>query len=344
MAADHLPPVTRLAIKALVFAIAVALPIRASVPIQNLGSNYFEIDPGAVTASYSQTWDALYLGGGFAFADTIGGIFVSFATPISLDLRSFPSLGLKMQLTSGPSFSAPFTLQFFDPSFQILNSFSGTTSSVSTNTSVAWLSLEDTAISSLANVSGLQFTWDDAQSGSSSSTIIHALVGAEPEGYFVVRSPGGFRFITTATTDNPSPSPDSLSSTNGAILPAGASAWQALSDSNAKTDVSTIDHREVLKKVSGLPLSAWRYKHESGRDHLGPMAQDFRAVFGLGFDDKHISTVDTDGVALSALKGLIEELRERKQRSAEQARRLTELKAELHTLTEKVCSGLPPSE
>jgi len=344
MATQSLPPARCLAAGALLFVIAVALPVRASIPIQNLGSNYFEIDPGAVTADYSQTGDALILAGGFTLGDTIGGIFGSFATPISLDLRSFPSLGLQMQLASGPSFNAPFTVQFFDANFQILNSFSGTTSSLSTNSSVVWLSLDDTVISSLTQVSGLQFTWDDGQSESSSSTTIHALVGAEPEGYFVARSPGGFRFITTATTNDLSPSPDFLSSTNGTTLPAGASAWQALSDSNAKTDITMIDHREVLKKVSGLPLTAWSYKHETGRDYLGPMAQDFRSAFGLGFDDKHISTLDTDGVALSALKGLIEELRERKERSAEQARRLAELEAELHELSERARSDLPPAE
>jgi len=34
------------------------------------------------------------------------------------------------------------------------------------------------------------------------------------------------------------------------------------------------------------------------------MAQDFRAAFGLGEDDKHISTVDADGVALAAIQEL----------------------------------------
>ena len=33
------------------------------------------------------------------------------------------------------------------------------------------------------------------------------------------------------------------------------------------------------------------------------MAQDFHAAFGVGADDKRISTVDTDGVALAALQG-----------------------------------------
>ena len=332
MATKSLPPARRLAAAALLFVIAVALPVRASIPIQNLGSNYFEVDPDAVTATYSQTADTLNLAGGFSLGDTVGGIFGSFATPITLDLTSFPSFGLQMQLASGPSFDAPFTVQFFDPNFQILNKFSGTTSSLSTNSSVVWLSLEDTTIASLTNVGGLQFTWEAGQSGSSSSTTIRSLVGAEQGGYFVARSPGGFRLLTSTNTQM------------GMQLLPGQSAWAVLSDSNAKTDITAVDHREVLREVTALPVTEWHYKHDPNRRYVGPMAQDFRAAFGLGFDETHISTLDTDGVTLSALKGLIEELRERKERSAEQARRLAELDAELRALSEQIRSNLPPAE
>jgi hypothetical protein len=36
------------------------------------------------------------------------------------------------------------------------------------------------------------------------------------------------------------------------------------------------------------------------------MAQDFYAAFGLGEDDKHINTLDPDGIALAAIKALNE--------------------------------------
>ncbi len=39
---------------------------------------------------------------------------------------------------------------------------------------------------------------------------------------------------------------------------------------------------------------------------MGPMAQDFRAAFGLGVNDTSIVTVDADGVALAAIQGLNE--------------------------------------
>jgi hypothetical protein len=37
---------------------------------------------------------------------------------------------------------------------------------------------------------------------------------------------------------------------------------------------------------------------------MGPTAQDFSAAFGLGAEDRHINTIDADGVALAASQGL----------------------------------------
>jgi trimeric autotransporter adhesin len=38
--------------------------------------------------------------------------------------------------------------------------------------------------------------------------------------------------------------------------------------------------------------------------HLGPMAQDFHARFGLGDDDRTYNSVDAHGVALAAIQAL----------------------------------------
>jgi regulator of replication initiation timing len=45
---------------------------------------------------------------------------------------------------------------------------------------------------------------------------------------------------------------------------------------------------------------------------MGPTAQEFYAAFGLGEDDKHITTVDADGVALAAIQGLHQLVKELK--------------------------------
>ena len=50
-----------------------------------------------------------------------------------------------------------------------------------------------------------------------------------------------------------------------------------------------------MASVAALPLSTWSYKsQDKSVRHLGPMAQDFRAAFGVGENDT-ITTVDADG-------------------------------------------------
>lgn len=89
-----------------------------------------------------------------------------------------------------------------------------------------------------------------------------------------------------------------------------ATAVNITSDRNAKEQFKPVNAREVLEKVSALPISEWQYKAQGGR-HIGPMAQDFHAAFAVGPDERHIATVDADGVALAAIQGLHELVRER---------------------------------
>ncbi len=49
--------------------------------------------------------------------------------------------------------------------------------------------------------------------------------------------------------------------------------------------------------------------------HVGPMAQDFHAAFGLGDSDKSIGMQDIEGVALAAIQGCISNWRRRVGRS-----------------------------
>ena len=66
---------------------------------------------------------------------------------------------------------------------------------------------------------------------------------------------------------------------------------------------------DVLDKVAALPISQWKYKVEpDGIKHLGPVAQDFHAAFGLGDSDRAIGSVDESGVALAAIQGLNQKL------------------------------------
>jgi hypothetical protein len=80
-----------------------------------------------------------------------------------------------------------------------------------------------------------------------------------------------------------------------------------LSDVNAKQDIHPVDGQSILQKLSNLEISEWSYKDAPDYRHVGPMAQDFHAEFGLGHTDKGIATLDSTGIALAAIKALIEE-------------------------------------
>jgi len=91
----------------------------------------------------------------------------------------------------------------------------------------------------------------------------------------------------------------------GVSMAANAGSWSSLSDRSLKMAIVPVDTDAVLARVLDLPMSTWSYiaQGEAIR-HMGPMAQDFAAEFGLGENDTTISTVDADGVALAAIQGL----------------------------------------
>jgi hypothetical protein len=114
---------------------------------------------------------------------------------------------------------------------------------------------------------------------------------------FAVRATGGVRLVTAVDgTGDP---------TAGVTLASGGSSWGTISDRNAKDNFDVVDGEDVLDRLAAIELSTWNYKtQDHSIRHMGPMAQDFYAAFGLGEDEKRINTVDADGVALAAIQGL----------------------------------------
>jgi len=116
-------------------------------------------------------------------------------------------------------------------------------------------------------------------------------------------------------------------STNGTF---SAVTFNPTSDRNAKENFSSVNVHEILEKVASLPISRWNFKINGGSEHLGPVAQDFHAAFGLnGDDDRHIATVDADGVALAAIQGLNQKL---EAELAEKNSRISDLEQRLERL------------
>ncbi len=70
-----------------------------------------------------------------------------------------------------------------------------------------------------------------------------------------------------------------------------------------KTAFEAIDPSLILAKLDELPVTSWRFKEGPPDRHIGPVAEDFQAIFGLG-DGKHISTTDAQGVLMAAVQAL----------------------------------------
>jgi hypothetical protein len=81
-----------------------------------------------------------------------------------------------------------------------------------------------------------------------------------------------------------------------------------------------------LDTVSRLPISTWSYKSDpTDVRHMGPMAQDFKAAFGLGDTDRGYYSIDAHGVSLAAIQALYE-------LGQEQSRRIDRLEKENESL------------
>ncbi len=147
--------------------------------------------------------------------------------------------------------------------------------------------------------------------------------------------------MTTAIAAN-----GSIASDTGASLSTGG-VWTNASDRNVKENFSPVAPRQVLDKVASMPIESWNYKKEEDTiRHIGPMAQDFHAAFGVGENDKTITTVDADGVSLAAIQGLYQlvqqqqallqqqqaQLQQQQTQLQQQQTAITSLKAENHEL------------
>ncbi len=165
------------------------------------------------------------------------------------------------------------------------------------------------------------FVWADSTDADIASTAINQ---------FIVRASGG---IWLGITSTPSfPAGRFLNTSTGAYLSSGGT-WTNASDRALKENFAPVDSKDILVRLSKVPILSWNYKAEdTSVRHVGPVAQDFYAAFGVGGDDMHISTVDADGVALAAIQGLYQLVQEKDAQIAAQQAQIDDLKARLAAL------------
>jgi hypothetical protein len=155
-----------------------------------------------------------------------------------------------------------------------------------------------------ANHAG-SFVWGD--SADSAGDSVYTTAASQ----WRVRARGGTWFFSNAGM------------TAGAYLAAGSNSWVSACDSGTKEDFRDVDRQELLEKVAALRVRNYKMKdQDDGTRHVGPVAQDFHAAFGVGETSTGINMADADGVLLAAVQALYEQ-NQRQQAEIEQ------LKAEL---------------
>jgi len=161
------------------------------------------------------------------------------------------------------------------------------------------------------------FVWADSTDADIASTTNNSVT---------FRAAGGYRLFS-----------DTWAAAGVSIAPGGTS-WAVISDRNVKKDFAPVDGLEVLEKLAALPMTQWRYAWETAETtpHIGPMAQDFKAAFYPGADDKVITTQEADGVALAAIQGLNTKLESGKQKAEMRMEKLEAENAALKARLEKL--------
>jgi hypothetical protein len=146
---------------------------------------------------------------------------------------------------------------------------------------------------------------------------------------FAVRATGGVRFVTGI---DPHGNPR-----GGVKLESGSGSWSSLSSWNIKANFALVEGKTVLQRLINVPVGTWNYRDQAlSIRHMGPQAEDFYAAFGLGEDERHISTIDGNGVALAAIQGLQQMLKEQEDQMIAQQRKIAILEAEKAMQQERI--------
>ncbi|MBU1319092.1 MAG: hypothetical protein KKG33_06095 [candidate division Zixibacteria bacterium] len=192
-------------------------------------------------------------------------------------------------------------------------------------------------------------TGSGAKANHAGSVVIAAHIwGWGPPNQDSVRTGGGSQMVLRADSlfyltntgemapaNSPNPGGKFLDTSTGAYLSKGGM-WQNSSSAGLKENFVALDGEDILNRLRDLAITRWNYKVDGEQvNHIGPVAEEFFAAFGLGADDGTISTIDPSGVALAALQELLIKSEERESRIKELETELKEMKVLLQELLAK---------
>jgi hypothetical protein len=154
------------------------------IDLVSLGSATFTVDPGATTATYTQSASGIIFNGSYVLGNTLGGTFATqdWSSP------SYTGFGVVMTLT-GTNPNLPFSVQFYDGSFNVINTYGGTTVPLVAGTpTYTPLTLNIAGTGILTSVAGIQFTWDG--DGAINTTVEKVAAVPEPSTYALLALAG----------------------------------------------------------------------------------------------------------------------------------------------------------
>jgi|GEM_PF-6158391 len=114
-------------------------------------------------------------------------------------------------------------------------------------------------------------------------------------------------------------------SNNGNVTFAGT--VQGGSSRAIKHNIESLDRQDLLEKIERLQVTEWSYDAAPSERRIGPMAEDFHQIFGLGSSDKHIAPSDMAGVAIAAAQALTDRSKQLEAENAELRARLDRIEA-----------------
>ena len=98
-----------------------------------------------------------------------------------------------------------------------------------------------------------------------------------------------------------------------------------------------VDAGSVLQALRSIPIQTWNYTWDADAvRHMGPMAQDVYAAFGLGIGEEHLAPLDVNGIALASIQALADRLDAQSEENASLRDDVAALKARNDRLAERV--------
>jgi hypothetical protein len=158
-------------------------------------------------------------------------------------------------------------------------------------------------------------------------------VRAQADGEFRLRAPGGIALRTSFASNSAA----GTGGNTGCDLPAGSGTFSCSSSRTIKENFQAVDGEDVLLHIRDTPVTTWSYIGEGTQvRHLGPVAEDFRAAFGLGIGGTSIGLGDIDGVNFAGVKALEARTADLQRQLNQRTTEVQQLRAEVDDLRAQV--------